>query len=75
MQIGMIGLARCLRVKTTWKKRGALWNRYQKKNTPIYPYAPKTWGLEEVERVAPPGGRPNPSSGQEAFTVADEATA
>jgi glucose-6-phosphate 1-dehydrogenase len=30
-----------------------------KKNTPIYPYAPKTWGPEEVERVAPPGGWSN----------------
>ena len=44
-----------------------------KKNTPIYPYAPKTWGPEEAERVAPPGGWHNPSTGQEAFAVASEA--
>src|SRR5262249_22828866 len=30
------------------------------KNTPIYQYAPKTWGPEEVERVSPPGGWSNP---------------
>ena len=44
-----------------------------KKNTPIYPYAPKTWGPEEVERVAPPGGWHNPSTGQEAISVKGEA--
>ncbi|MBV8806351.1 MAG: hypothetical protein JO042_14940, partial [Sinobacteraceae bacterium] len=31
-----------------------------KKNTPVYPYAPTTWGPEEVERVSPPGGWNNP---------------
>jgi glucose-6-phosphate 1-dehydrogenase len=41
-----------------------------KKNTPIYPYAPKTWGPAEVERVAPPGGW---HTGQEALAVAGEA--
>jgi glucose-6-phosphate 1-dehydrogenase len=27
-----------------------------KKGTPVYPYAQKTWGPAEVERVTPPGG-------------------
>jgi len=27
-----------------------------KKDTPVYPYAPNTWGPAEVERVTPPGG-------------------
>ena len=27
-----------------------------KKGTPIYPYAPNTWGPDEVSRVTPPGG-------------------
>jgi glucose-6-phosphate 1-dehydrogenase len=44
-----------------------------KKNTPVYPYAPKTWGPEVVERVAPAGGWHNPSTGQEASSVAGEA--
>lgn len=35
-----------------------------KKDTPIYPYAPKTWGPEEVGHVSPPGGWNNPSTGQ-----------
>ena len=31
-----------------------------KKGTPVHPYAPKTWGPAEAERVAPPGGWENP---------------
>ena len=31
-----------------------------KGNTPVYQYAPHTWGPEEVERVTPPGGWSNP---------------
>lgn len=31
-----------------------------KKVTPVYPYEPKTWGPNEVERVTPPGGWQNP---------------
>jgi len=31
-----------------------------KGETPVYPYAPKTWGSNEVEQVAPPGGWHNP---------------
>jgi glucose-6-phosphate 1-dehydrogenase len=33
---------------------------YLKKATPVYPYEQKTWGPNEVERVAPPGGWQNP---------------
>ena len=43
-----------------------------KKNTPVYQYAPNTWGPEEVERVTPPGGWQNPG-GHEVFAVASEA--
>ena len=31
-----------------------------KKGTPVYPYEPKSWGPNEVERVAPTGGWHNP---------------
>jgi len=44
-----------------------------KHNTPIYPYLPNSWGPEEVERVTPPGGWSNPTTGQETLTVASEA--
>jgi glucose-6-phosphate 1-dehydrogenase len=44
-----------------------------KKNTPIYQYAPNTWGPDEVERVSPPGGWHNPTAGQEKLAVAGEA--
>ena len=43
-----------------------------KKETPVYPYAPNTWGPEEVERVSPSGSWNNPGS-KEAFAVANEA--
>jgi glucose-6-phosphate 1-dehydrogenase len=43
-----------------------------KKNTPVYQYAPNTWGPTEVERVSPPGGWHNPG-GKEALAVASEA--
>jgi len=43
-----------------------------KMNTPVYQYAPKTWGPEEAERVTPPRGWSNPSE-QKAFAVASEA--
>jgi len=42
-----------------------------KKNTPVYQYAPNTWGPSEVERVSPPGGWHNP--GGKEFAVASEA--
>ena len=44
-----------------------------KKNTPVYQYAPNTWGPHEVERVSPPAGWHNPVTGQEKFSVASEA--
>ena len=34
-----------------------------KKGTPVYPYAPNTWGPAEVERVTPPGGWDVPTRG------------
>ena len=43
-----------------------------KKNTPIFQYAPNTWGPGEVERVTPPGGWHNPG-GRQALQVAGEA--
>jgi glucose-6-phosphate 1-dehydrogenase len=43
-----------------------------KKNTPVYQYAPNTWGPQEVARVTPPGGWSNPGE-QKAFAVAGEA--
>jgi glucose-6-phosphate 1-dehydrogenase len=44
-----------------------------KQNTPIYPYAPNTWGPEEVKRVTPPGGWSNPTVGPEGLPVVKEA--
>jgi glucose-6-phosphate 1-dehydrogenase len=44
-----------------------------KKNTPVYQYAPNTWGPNEAERVSPPGGWHNADAGREAFVVAGEA--
>jgi glucose-6-phosphate 1-dehydrogenase len=43
-----------------------------KKSTPVYPYAPGTWGPDEVERVTPPGGWQNPT-GAESFAIAGQA--
>jgi glucose-6-phosphate 1-dehydrogenase len=43
------------------------------KKTPIYQYAPHTWGPDEVERVSPPGGWNNPTVSHERFAVASEA--
>ena len=31
-----------------------------KAGTPVFEYAPQTWGPQEVERVTPPGGWQNP---------------
>jgi glucose-6-phosphate 1-dehydrogenase len=44
-----------------------------KKSTPVYPYDPKTWGPNEVERVTPPGGWQNPIVGHELPVVPDRA--
>jgi glucose-6-phosphate 1-dehydrogenase len=43
-----------------------------KKNTPVYQYAPNTWGPDEVARVTPPGGWSNPND-KKSFAVASEA--
>jgi glucose-6-phosphate 1-dehydrogenase len=43
-----------------------------KKATPVFPYAPGTWGPNEVDRVTPPGGWSNPGDKQ-AVAVASEA--
>jgi glucose-6-phosphate 1-dehydrogenase len=43
-----------------------------KKNTPVYQYAPNTWGPQEIDRVTPPGGWSNPADKTE-FAVASEA--
>ena len=44
-----------------------------KKSTPIYQYVPNTWGPDEVERVTPPGGWHNPTSGPEPLTPSGQA--
>jgi glucose-6-phosphate 1-dehydrogenase len=36
-----------------------------KKATPVYPYEPKSWGPNEIDRVTPPGGWENPIVGDE----------
>jgi len=43
-----------------------------KKTTPVYQYAPRTWGPQEVERVTPPTGWSNPGE-KKAFAIASEA--
>jgi glucose-6-phosphate 1-dehydrogenase len=43
-----------------------------KLSTPIYQYAPGTWGPSEADRVAPPGGWSNPSD-KKALSLASEA--
>jgi glucose-6-phosphate 1-dehydrogenase len=40
-----------------------------KANTPVYQYAPNTWGPNEVERVTPHGGWQDPGNGEEKFEV------
>jgi len=44
-----------------------------KKNTPIYQYAPNSWGPDEVERVTPPGGWHNPPPGTDHLTATGQA--
>ena len=41
-----------------------------KRNTPVYQYAPNSWGPDEAERVAPPGGWHNPPARGEVVAVA-----
>jgi len=43
-----------------------------KENTPVFQYAPNTWGPDEVERVTPPAGWSNPGD-KKVFAVASEA--
>jgi len=43
-----------------------------KQRTPVYQYAPGSWGPNEVDRVTPPGGWSNPSE-KRGFKVASEA--
>jgi len=43
-----------------------------KKNTPVYPYAAKTWGPDEVERMSPSGGWSNPGD-KKVIALASEA--
>jgi len=43
-----------------------------KESTPIYQYAPGTWGPQEVERVSPPAGWSNPGE-KKPFAIASEA--
>jgi glucose-6-phosphate 1-dehydrogenase len=43
-----------------------------KRKTPVYQYAPGTWGPNEVDRVTPTGGWSNPGN-EKAFKVASEA--
>ncbi len=35
------------------------------KATPVYSYEPNSWGPKEIERITPPGGWQNPSTGQD----------
>jgi glucose-6-phosphate 1-dehydrogenase len=37
--------------------------------TPVYPYAPNTWGPDEVARVTPPGGWEIPVQGADALSA------
>ena len=44
-----------------------------KKGTALYPYEPKSWGPNEVERVTPPGGWHNPVVGHGPSAVTGQA--
>ena len=44
-----------------------------KKETPVYPYDPGTWGPAEMDRVTPPGGWQNPAVGYKAPAVSGRA--
>ena len=41
-----------------------------KKKTPVFQYAPNSWGPSEVERVTPPGGWQDPIVGHETPSLA-----
>jgi glucose-6-phosphate 1-dehydrogenase len=55
-------------VEQAWRIVEPVLNR----NTPIFQYAPNTWGPDEVNRVTPPEGWHNPV-GQQTFEVTREA--
>jgi glucose-6-phosphate 1-dehydrogenase len=44
-----------------------------KGSTPVYPYAPNTWGPKQVELVTPPGGWDNPNTEQDVSSPARQA--
>ncbi len=44
-----------------------------KQKTPIYSYAPNTWGPEQAELLTPPGGWDNPRTDQDALSLASRA--
>lgn len=44
-----------------------------KENTPVFPYAPGTWGPGQVEVVTPSGGWDNPSVGRDDLRLASQA--
>jgi len=56
-------------VEEAWRIVDTLLNN----DTPVYSYEPKTWGPDEVERAAPPGGWQNPVVGHEISAVATHA--
>jgi glucose-6-phosphate 1-dehydrogenase len=44
-----------------------------KKTTPVFPYAPNSWGPGQVDSVTPASGWDNPSVGHDAMSVAGQA--
>jgi glucose-6-phosphate 1-dehydrogenase len=44
-----------------------------KQGTPVYPYAPDTWGPEQTEHLEPPDGWDNPSVDQDDLSRASQA--
>jgi hypothetical protein len=44
-----------------------------KKKTPVFQYAPNSWGPSEVERVTPPGGWQDPIVAHETPSLATHA--
>jgi|SRR5580658_2441544 glucose-6-phosphate 1-dehydrogenase len=44
-----------------------------KQNTPVYPYAPNSWGPEKAELLTPPGGWDNPGAAPDALSLASQA--
>jgi len=42
-------------------------------STPVYPYAPDSWGPEQAEHLTPPGGWDNPSVGQDTLSLVSQA--